>query len=94
MFDLIVSVPDHCLAFYFTSQKSLPRIMMSDNATTFNAASNHIRQLCRSINIREILSNKGTEWKFIPKRAPWFGGWWERLIGLTKSALKKTLSQS
>ena len=59
----------------FTSRKSLPRIMMSDNATTFNAASSHIRQLCQSINVRETLSNQGTEWTFIPKRTPWFGGW-------------------
>ena len=28
----------------------------------------------------------GIDWQFIPKRAPWYGGWWERLIGLTKTA--------
>lgn len=78
----------------FTSRKSLPRIMVSDNATTFNAASNHIRQLCQSTNVRETLSNHGTQWQFIPKRAPWYGGWWERLIGLTKTTLKKTLGRS
>ena len=22
----------------------------------------------------------GTEWRFIAKRTPWYGGWWERLI--------------
>ena len=37
---------------------------------------------------------KGTQWKFIPKCAPWFGGFWERLVGLTKSALKKTLGRA
>ena len=26
-----------------------------------------------------------------PKCAPWFGGFWERLIGLTKTALKRVL---
>lgn len=54
----------------------------------------HLSQLCQSRNICELLSNQETEWKFIPKRVPWFGGWWECLIGLTKTALKKTLCQS
>jgi hypothetical protein len=26
--------------------------------------------------------------------APWFGGFWERLIGLTKTALKKVLGRA
>ncbi|XP_052255015.1 uncharacterized protein LOC127860777 [Dreissena polymorpha] len=36
----------------------------------------------------------GIEWRFIPQRAPWYGGWWERLIGLTKVALKKVLGRA
>ena len=39
------------------------------------------------------LSRRGTEWRFIPKRAPWYGGFWERLIGLTKTSLKKILGR-
>ena len=31
---------------------------------------------------------------FIPKHAPWYGGWWERLISLTKMSLKKVLGRS
>ena len=37
---------------------------------------------------------QGTSWRFIPKRAPWYGGFWERLIGLTKSTLKKVLGRT
>ena len=33
-------------------------------------------------------------WKFITKRAPWVGGFYERLIGLTKNCLKKVLGSS
>jgi len=39
-----------------------------------------------------VLGWKGIEWKFIPKN-PWFGGYWERLIGLTKASIKKTLGR-
>ncbi|XP_013413205.1 uncharacterized protein LOC106175645 [Lingula anatina] len=28
------------------------------------------------------------------RRAPWFGGFWERLIGLTKNAMRKTLGRA
>ena len=42
----------------------------------------------------ESLSRHGVIWKFIPKRAPWYRRWWERSIGLTKSALKKTLGRA
>ena len=36
----------------------------------------------------------GVVWKFISKKAPWFGGFWERMIGLTKNCLKKVLGRS
>ncbi|XP_066958107.1 uncharacterized protein [Macrobrachium rosenbergii] len=31
------------------------------------------------------------QWKFIVPNAPWWGGWWERLIRSVKVALRKTL---
>ncbi|XP_060554088.1 uncharacterized protein LOC132715131 [Ruditapes philippinarum] len=78
----------------FTSRKSLPHVMISDNATTFNAAANTIQQLMRSMAVNDALHSHGTEWRFIPKRAPWFSGWWERLIRLTKTTIKKVLCRS
>ena len=67
---------------------------MSDNGTTFTAAANTLHNLMRSATLQDVLHNQGTEWRFIPKRAPWFGGWWERLIGLTKTTIKKVLGRS
>ncbi|XP_071145384.1 uncharacterized protein [Mytilus edulis] len=75
----------------FASRKSLPKIKISDNGTTFIAAA---KQLTRSSSVIEKLNNFGTTWKFIPKRAPWYGGFWERLIGLTKDSIKKILVRS
>ncbi|XP_053378515.1 uncharacterized protein LOC128548137 [Mercenaria mercenaria] len=77
----------------FCSRKSLPRIMVSDNAATFQSTSRYIRQLFESQSIRETLSQEGTQWYFIPTRAPWYGGWWERLTGITKNTLKKVLGR-
>ena len=67
--------------------------MISDNGTTFQAASNTICKLFESIIIQEHLTEKATECFFIPNRAPWYGGFWKRLVGLTKIMLKKVLGQ-
>ena len=75
----------------FVSQRSLPRLLLSDNASTYLAAAEELQKLLSSAALKEDLSRRGVEWRFIPKRAPWFGGFWERLIALTKSALKKVL---
>jgi len=78
----------------FAGCRSLPKLLLSDNASTFLAAAEELKQLFLSDALSENLAHKGVEWRFIPKRAPWFGGFWERLIGLTKSALKKTLGRT
>ena len=78
----------------FCSRKSTPSIMISDNGSTFQAASVSIKQLVRASKLQDSLHLKGIQWQFIPSRAPWFGGWWERLIGLTKMTLKKVLGHS
>ena len=93
-------IPDLCTETFlqafrrFCSRKSLPKLMISDNATTFINAANQLKHLVQSKKVQEELTNKGTEWRFIVKRAPWYGGWWERLIGLTKTAVKKVLGRS
>ena len=87
-----LSTETFILAFRrFTGRRSTPHLMISDNATTFQAAAEELRALYLSQEIRTVLSHEGVTWKFIPKKAPWFGGFWERLIGLTKSAIKKVL---
>ena len=78
----------------FASRRSLPSIMVSDNASTYQSAAEELQQLFRSKELTHHLSKQGVQWRFIPKRAPWYGGWWERLIGLTKSTLKKVLGRA
>lgn len=43
--------------------------------------------------VKEELGRRGLSWQFITKRAPWYGGFWERLVGLTKTAINKVLGQ-
>ncbi|XP_006822499.1 uncharacterized protein LOC102805742 [Saccoglossus kowalevskii] len=78
----------------FAARRSLPKKMISDNASTYLSAANEIKRLLDSPEIQTYLTNRRVQWSFIPKRAPWFGGFWERLIGLTKTAIKKVLGRS
>ena len=67
--------------------------MISDNGSTYLSAAEELRSLMQLPEVKEELGRRGVIWKFIPKRAPWYGGFWERLIGLTKSAIKKVLGR-
>ncbi|XP_064637031.1 uncharacterized protein LOC135493556 [Lineus longissimus] len=40
------------------------------------------------------MANNNVDWTFIPKRAPWWGGFYERLVGLVKTTLKKVLGRA
>ena len=51
-------------------------------------------ELCKLMELTEVkeeLGRRGLSWQFIPKRAPWYEGFWEWLVGLTKMAIKKVL---
>lgn len=36
---------------------------------------------------------RAVTWCYIPEAAPWWGGYWERLVGMTKRALRAALHQ-
>ena len=78
----------------FPTHKSLPRKLISDNASTFVSANNQLKELFQSHTLKETLTTEGIEWLFIPKKVPWYGRFWERLIGLTKSTIKKVLGRA
>ena len=63
-------------------------------ASTYLAAVDELQQLLQSEHLIEVLGRREVLWHFIPKHAPWYGGWWERLISLTKMSLKKVLGRS
>ena len=89
-----LTVETFLLAFRkFAGRRSLPKVMISDNGSTYMSAAEELRQLMNNAEVREMLGRKGVTWQFIPKRAPWFGGFWERLVGLTKTAIKKVLGR-
>lgn len=93
-----MSAASFLLAFRrFIARRGVPSTVYSDNALTFKKTSKDIAMLwavIRNADVRSFIANTRVEWKFIVERAPWWGGFYERLVGLTKQALKKTLGTS
>ena len=67
----------------FIARRGVARIIVSDNFKTF-----------KSDSIKKFISSNNIEWKFILEKAPWWGGFYKRMIGVTKSCLKKVLLRS
>ena len=90
-----LTVDTFLLAFRrFSSRKSLPSTVISDNASTFLAVVEDFQRLFESEALEEEPGCQNVTWHFIPKRAPWYGGFLERMIGPTKQAIKKTLGRT
>ncbi|KAK3878755.1 hypothetical protein Pcinc_016567 [Petrolisthes cinctipes] len=78
-----LSMSDCTLALRrFVARRGLPSVFYSDNAKTFVGVSQRLKQ---------IFGPLAPNWKFTFPRAPWWGGWWERLIRSVKLSLRKTL---
>ncbi|XP_046847100.1 uncharacterized protein LOC124440717 [Xenia sp. Carnegie-2017] len=75
----------------FIARKGRPNKVYSDNAKTFVAAAKWLREAQRDERFNEFLSKNQVKWQFNLSRAPWWGGQFERLIGLVKRALHKTI---
>ena len=80
------------------SQRGSPVEIVSDNASQFKAASKVLetvwRRVINSVDVQSYVSNMGIKWKFIVEFAPWMGGFYERLVGLVKRSLKKSIGRS
>ncbi|XP_046856152.1 uncharacterized protein LOC124449257 [Xenia sp. Carnegie-2017] len=90
-----LSVPAFLRAFRrYASRRALPALLISDNAKTFRAACLEIRKLCRSEEVLRYLANYQITWQFIVEKAPWWGGFWERLIRSVKRPLRKVVGRT
>lgn len=76
----------------------MPKRIISDNAKTFQAGAKTLQTLETHIlkenDCQKFLTNHGIKWQFITERAPWWGGFYERMIGLMKRKLKKTIGKA
>ena len=73
------------------------RRFISDNGKSFSKAATDLKRLFNAVKdpeCLEILNGRSVDWSFNCPRASWHGGVFERLIGVLKSALAKTLGRN
>ena len=79
----------------FIARRGMPRQIVSDYAKQFKTARVVLNrawsEVLSSSEVNDYVVKQGIHWKFIVDLAPWMGGFYERLVGLTKRALRKTI---
>ena len=80
------------------NRKGCPATIYSDNARTYKSSSKIINSLFEDPKRRKGIEKKtfdhNIEWRFITERAPWHGGFYERLVQSVKVPLRKILKNT
>ncbi|XP_054287809.1 uncharacterized protein LOC129003539 [Macrosteles quadrilineatus] len=96
--ELVSNYSYYFIAAYkrFTSRRGICATLTSDCGTTFVGADKELKRLFSSSSaesgqLKSLLANDGTEWKFNPPAAPHFGGHWEADVKSVKYHLKRVM---
>ena len=88
--DLSAAAFRRCLR-RFIARNGTPVLIVSDNAKTFQATEKALTRLFDHPEVKADLERDRIEWKFNLERAPWWGGFFERMVASVKQCLRKTL---
>jgi len=78
----------------FVAYQTIPQVVYSDRGSNFVGFQPMLNELMEDSQMDQEMRRNRIEWRFIPAKAPWFGGIWERLVGITKDVLKRKLGRS
>lgn len=73
----------------FTARRGVPERIISDNGTTFKAASKTLVEVLKHPKVQRQFGNMQIKWTFNIERAPWWGGFFECMIQSMKVCLRK-----
>ena len=79
-----------CALRKFVARRGSPKEIFSDNGLTFKKTATHLAYL-KEINVCDFLTQHRIKWHFSASCAPWWGGWWERMVGTVKFLLRKQI---
>ena len=76
----------------FVAHRGCPDQIVCDNAPQFKLARTTLERQW-DYRVTSFAASRNITWDFITEHAPWQGGFYERLIGLCKRALRKTINR-
>ena len=71
-----------------------PSTIYSDKGATFIGVAAWIRQVKDDERLNDFPDHHQIVWNYYLSRAPWWGGQFERVVGLVKAALRKTIGNA
>ena len=78
----------------FTCRRGTPTRIVSDNSKTFKAARKELARIQADPIIKDYFAQLRVCWSFSVAKAPWWGGFYERLVGSVKRCLKKVVGNA
>lgn len=81
----------------FLSRNSACKIIYYDTVKSFKDDNKKFQYFTKVIDYQELqdfVSSQGITWKFFNERAPWWGGFYERLVKSVKEPLRKILGRA
>ena len=78
----------------FVARRSRPSLVVSDNAKTFKSASKELEKITNDPSVVKYFAQEKIKWSYNLEKAPWWGGFYERLVKSLKRCLKKTIGRA
>ena len=85
----------------FIARRGKPSLILSDHGTNFTGATRELREMYDFLKgqvaqhkISDFCSTQNIDWKFIPERAPHFGGLWEAAVKSMKFHFKRVIADT
>jgi hypothetical protein len=76
------------------ARKGRPQKIYSDNFSTFVSAAKWLKEVVRNEDVHDYLATNDIRWQFNLSRASWWGGQFERMVGLVKQSLYKVVGKA
>ena len=76
------------------ARRGRPTKIYSDNGKSFVAASKWLKRIMKDEKTQDYLAHHNILWQFNLARAPWWGGQFERLVGVVKQAFYKAIGRA